>query len=164
MPWYKFCFPIFVHPWLNNSAVLLVDLMLSTYKYATYVMFPRKFVSFQVVTYYRSSWVKKCYNNICPIISRYIATSVLLYVQGCNRKFYNTYVLSCLNIKRYVSYNTTKERYPSSLNLLYNMSDNTTQKKPATTSYPAVCMTSKENHVSKNTCNGKHQFLVMLPS
>jgi hypothetical protein len=62
-----------------------------------------------------------------PIINRYIATSVLLYVQGCNRKFYNTYVLSRLNTKRYVSDNT-KKGYPSSLNLLYNMSDNTTKQ------------------------------------
>jgi len=33
-----------------------------------------------------------------------------------------------LEYKRYVSYNTTKEIYPSSLNLLYNMSDNTTKQ------------------------------------
>jgi hypothetical protein len=37
---------------------------------------------------------KNCYTNIRPIMDYYAATSILLYMHGCDRKFYNMYVFS----------------------------------------------------------------------
>jgi hypothetical protein len=89
---------------------------------------------------------KKCCINTCWIISFYTNMSNVMNIHGCNLKFYSkcfitpyTYNESC------VSDNTTKERYPSNLNLLY-MCSGMPQNKGTNSLYPTLC-TSKDTYV-----------------
>jgi len=65
---------------------------------------------------------KKCYKRTSPIINQYIATSILEYVCGWTCKYYDRYLIVLDKWKEsYVSDNTTTERRPLRLNLLYNV-------------------------------------------
>ena len=63
-----------------------------------------------------------------------------------------------------MSSNTTKERCPLSVSILYNMCLIRPQTKTAVKSHPGLCTASIENYVSHNTSKERHEVLVMLPS
>ena len=58
---------------------------------------------------------KKCYINTCRINNSYIVMGILMYVRGCNRKFYNAYITP------YCTDTNKRHEYSLTLNLLYNM-------------------------------------------
>jgi hypothetical protein len=67
---------------------------------------------------------KNRYINTCQIINRYTAINTVMYVYGCNRKFYNTHAPPHRTNTKVMSDDTKTERHPLILNL-QNVSDNT---------------------------------------
>lgn len=65
---------------------------------------------------------KKFYTRTSPIINQYIATNILGYLCGWNRKYYDRYYIVLDKWKEScVSDNATTEGRPLRLNLLYNV-------------------------------------------
>jgi hypothetical protein len=51
-----------------------------------------------------------------PVINRYTATGILVFLHGCNRKLYSTHILRIVKNKKNLSPNTIQERHELNVN------------------------------------------------